>query len=236
MNERKGAVRPAARELREIRFEERGEVTEKAARPMRALGVRVVVAGDEADALGVKAQLVEKEALDEVKLALEGEVGYVAGDDHVVYVHAPDGAGGGVDRERLMDCVPPKAEVDVAGEALVQQPMGEGSLEREQVKVRQVSDPHRRSMRRMSIDRQTSRCGMERRSAAMPDGIGTGPKVLEKAVRNATGEVVEAAMGRAAECGGGRIESRGWGGEPRERRGFGRLRGATGARSRRIRP
>ena len=74
VNERKRAVRARAREGREIRPEKRGEVAQETARAVGALGVRVVVARDEADALGRQAELVEEEALDELELALKGEV------------------------------------------------------------------------------------------------------------------------------------------------------------------
>jgi hypothetical protein len=129
----------------------------------------------------------------------------------VVDVHAPYRAGSRVDSERLVDRVPPKAQVDVAGQALVQKAMGEGSIERKKVEVREMGDPHGRSMRRMGLERQTSLCGTKRRSAATPDGIGTGLKVLEKTVRNATDEVAkgrEAGRGRVRGHVGGRNGSR----------------------------
>jgi len=131
------------RELGEIAHQVRREVALEATRGERPARVEIVIARDDRHARGVEAELALEEVAHELVFALEREVREVAGDDDVLDVEASDLAGDGAYVGRAVDAPALQAQVDPAGESLVEKASRGHSLERQQVQIGEMSDPHR---------------------------------------------------------------------------------------------
>jgi len=142
LHDREAAEVDLRRQLRQIALEVRREETREALRLHRAARVEVVVAGHDRDVLGRHPQLVGDETEHGLELLLEREVREVAGDDDVVDLRRRDGAGDGLHMRRAMLVLTLDAQVDEAGEPLVEEAASSDALEREHMEVREVSDAH----------------------------------------------------------------------------------------------